>query len=230
MNNPRSYPGSGQKIYDLSPKAKDTSLSLTTYTGGSTPYFTTNDTSFDGTIGFDSSDLTTNTLTGSFEMVIRFPPNYQGFLKLIFGYGNYYFAISPQVNTLFYGTGNGDYWGCGVNPSFYGQWHYITCVMHNLRVGNDATKIDRVLNNQIWIDGVQQTVTQRGASPPSFVGFDFALGRIGTIYYYYNINNPADLGYDGVFDCAIFRAYNRALTPDEITKNYKYLKHIYNLS
>lgn len=228
MINPGSYPGSGERIYDLSPKAKDTSLDLTTYTGGSTPYFTTGNTSIDETVGFNSSDLSTNTLTGSFEMVIKFPPNTGAYLNLIFGYRLYYFGIVQQVNTLVYGTGNGDFWGCEIDPSFYDQWHYITCVMHNLRVGNTTTRTDRVLSNQIWVDGVQQPVTSRGVTNiPGFQGFDLAQGRIGTLYYYYDGNDPS---YNGIFDCALFRAYDRALTPEEINKNYRHLKPIYNLA
>ena len=229
MYNPRSYPGNGDIIYDLSTKTKDTSLNLTTYTGGTTPYFTTGNTSIDETVNFNSSDLTTNTLTGSFEMVVRFNPNSApNYVGIIFGYKLYFFSIQTSVSDLVYGTGNGDLWGCDYDPfSFYNTWHYITCIMHNCRVGNITTRTDRILSNQIWIDGVQQTVEQKGSNTPRSEGFDFSLGRIGITYDDYNDNDPS---YSGVFDCAMFRIYNRALTPEEINKNYKHLKSIYNLS
>jgi hypothetical protein len=162
-------------------------------------------------IDFYAPNLTTTTTV---EVVFQIINN-NVYINTLFGWYHYYVGLyTTNVMAFAIDTG-GDVRNISTTFSS-GQWYYMVFEMRS-----DVAMI----NNKMYLNGVQQTLQQFAPDYTPDRNFNGGNGRIasfGNMNQFYN--------YTGNYRYAMFRVYNRALTSDEITKNYKHLKPIYNLT
>lgn len=242
-NNPRSYPGSYNNIYDLSSVAFNVELSgsnapavdgesIGTYVNSSgVPFFYFDGASASSSLWFNvpNSNLI---FTASIEMVVS-TEQYggQGLFGMLTGFNTIYFLLQQSDGAVGFGTGNGDLQGFyrySSNPTWLlNKWTYVVAEMVRLSSQSDIN----ILSNKIYVNGVLQSSSALGINGPTPAGaartFGNGTGRIANSQWTYQ-NQPGG-GYQTNISCSMFRVYNRALTQDEITKNYNHLKLIYNL-
>jgi hypothetical protein len=223
--NQNSYPGTGTAWYDLSIGGNNVSTDRVYYESSPISCFTSSysASSFGGIpdppyvppyIDFYAPNLTTITTVETVCQII----NLNSVSNVIFGWDTYVvFVLNPQ-STVGFTTLSvaGDYLASNQGLNI-GQWYHLVFEMRS-----DVS----YLNNKIWINNVQQTLTP--ANQPENVSnrnFNGGVGRInsyGAISQFYN--------YMGNNKYSIFKVYNRALTQAEITNSYNYYKPIYNLT
>jgi len=122
------------------------------------------------------------------------------------------YDVWTSGGSLGFNTGAGDLYGLTAsqvaNLNLVGNYHHYTFVM---------TKSGSIpSSNQIWIDGVQQTLSQiygTTTTPPGFANNQFRLA------------NWLNGGYCGNIACSNIRMYNRQLSSTEIVGNYNALKN-----
>ena len=206
FTNPTSYPESGNVVYDISGN----------YTLGNLingPSFNS-DGKFSGYLNFDGTndyvqvndwELSTTTNTYTVEMWARWRA---GTGDMFMGFTSY--DIWTNGGNLGFNTGQGDVYGISFtqvgNLNLVGtgedNWHHYLFEFTN-----------QVQNNKIYIDAVEQTLSQQTSTTNLTSGRSFpSQFRIGTW------NNSTGYLFNG--DVAIFRIYNRALTQNEIDFNY----------
>ncbi len=140
--------------------------------------------------------------------------------NILFGWNAY--NVYTLTGGLGYNTGNSDLYGISSatvqSLNIVGNWaHYVFEMNSNVSY----------TNNKIYINGDEQTLSQVASSElsgnrnfnPVVPGYGY--GRIGGFRaideYFINA------------DIAVFRVYNRALTKDEIMKNYSFEKKRYEI-
>lgn len=199
--NGTSYPGTGTTWSDLTGISGNTTL--------------TNGTSYsNGAMVFDGSDdyidffAANVTNIATVEMWVKLDAAYSG--KMFFGWGNY--DVYCAGGHLGYNTGNSDVYGIPStevsNLNLVGNWkHYV------FEMRGDVS----YTNNKIYINGVQQTLSQQLSSEsPSARSLNSGFGRIA--------GWRSDNSYRMPMQCSMFAVYNRALTTAEIQQNYNAFK------
>ena len=133
--------------------------------------------------------------------------------KFIFGWDKYD-VITNADGVFGFNTGQGDIYGITSSriQEFINVWkHYV------FEMRSDVS----YTNNKIYINGEQQEIAAQiapysggtlGVENPSRRNFNGGVGRIGCW------GNILTSLFDG--DISVFRVYNRALTKDEVMKNY----------
>jgi hypothetical protein len=142
--------------------------------------------------------------------------------KFIFGWDKYD-VITNADGVFGFNTGQGDIYGITSSriQEFINVWkHYV------FEMRSDVS----YTNNKIYINGDQQELDAQiapysggtlGVENPSRRNFNGGVGRIGSWG-----NSTINL-FDG--DISVFRVYNRALTKDEVMKNYNEEKKRYEI-
>ena len=200
-----SYPQSGSTWTNL---ATDGS-SGTNYNG---PQFNS-DSRFSGYLNFDGADdyVTVSSTPGisstvnTVEMWARWRA---GDGDMFFGWTTY--DIWTSGSHLGFNTGAGDVYGIsstevgnlGLVGTGEDNWHHYIFEF-----------TDQVQDNKIYIDTIQQTLSQQTGTTNLTATRSFTTNfKIG------GWNNNTGYGFNG--DVAIFRLYNRSLTQEEINFNY----------
>lgn len=142
--------------------------------------------------------------------------------KFIFGWDKYD-VITNADGVFGFNTGQGDIYGITSSriQEFINVWkHYV------FEMRSDVS----YTNNKIYINGELQEIAAQiapysggtlGVENPSRRNFNGGVGRIGCWG-----NIPTNL-FDG--DISVFRVYNRALSKDEVMKNYREEKKRYEI-
>ena len=141
--------------------------------------------------------------------------------RLIFGW-DLYDVITSAAGAFGFNTGQGDIYGITSSriQEFTNVWkHYV------FEMRSDVS----YTNNKIYINGEQQELAAQiapyggnlGVENPTYRNFNSGIGRIG------GWRNTFESLFDG--DISTFRVYNRALTKDEIMKNYNIERKRYEI-
>jgi hypothetical protein len=208
--NPNSYPEYGTIWYDLSPKVNNSNIPpATVYTPASSSFYTNgNNGSF---VRFDIPQINSSTNVITVELVFKWEQNNPGPYEIIFGFNFYTLMIMPFFA---YNTGNGLFQtAAGFNPQV-GNWFHLVCEMYQTPTPKDG-------NNKLWINGVNQTLTNGGGDTVN-QDFNNGIGRIADAIGW--LQNYNTIGY-----YSIFKIYDRILSQQEITDNYKHYKTRYPL-
>jgi hypothetical protein len=197
--NPASYPGSGTTWNDLSGNGSHVTLTSTTYNaagGGSI--------AFNGTSSYaDFNANIGNTNVVTVDMWVRTNSIANG---MYFGF-NIYDALVID-GSIGFNTANSDQYGMTSSKvrelGIEGAWRHLVFVMYS---GSKT-------NNKIYVNGESQALTQILASFNSTnATFNSGAGRISSwrfgLTWLMNLN------------VASFKIYNRELSAQEITNNYR---------
>jgi hypothetical protein len=197
--NPASYPGSGTTWIDLSGNGSHVTLTSTTYNaagGGSI--------AFNGTSSYaDFNANVGNTNVVTVDMWVRTNSIANG---MYFGF-NIYDALVID-GSIGFNTANSDQYGMTSSKvrelGIEGAWRHLVFVMYS---GSKT-------NNKIYVNGESQALTQILASFNSTnATFNSGAGRISSwrfgLTWLMNLN------------VASFKIYNRELSAQEITNNYR---------
>lgn len=197
--NPRSYPGSGTGVTELSRiSANPTLNSGVGYFANPKGYF-----EFDGVNDNIPFTLTNFGTTTTVEIWMKMKAFVNG---MPFGFNSY--DVYAGSSAMGFNTAAGDIYGLTstqvTNLGLLNQWkHYV------FEMRSDVS----YTNNKIYINGQSQTLSQ--VSTAENAGnrtFNSGSGRISCWLQDNNYHQPMDI--------ALFRVYNRALTQAEITNNY----------
>jgi len=156
-------------------------------------------------IDFEASGITSDVITVEMWANIGDYKNH-----MFFGFNRYDIYCYNQA--IGFNTAQGDCYGITVEQAteigVVNHWHHYVFEMHT---GVNATTI---ANNKIWINGVEQSLSQINGSPSSTQSnFNGGSGRIG--------GWRSSVSYLMEMYLGTFRIYNRALTQDEVTQNYE---------
>jgi hypothetical protein len=198
---PRSYTGDSKWI-DLSKGSTDaTSAAFPSYTGVNNGAFSFNDLKF---ADYNTRSALGNTV--SVEMWFKLTGNVPD--SILFGFFSYgaYINLSSQFG---YNTGNGDVYGLSTasfnSIGFLNNWKQVVFVMRS-----DVA----YTNNKMYVNGSGQILSQQAASENSTNrNFNNGSGRIACW-----LSNTT---YCTPMQCAIFRLYNKELTPQEVQQNFE---------
>jgi hypothetical protein len=128
---------------------------------------------------------------------------------MVFGFSFYDFYLLS--NRFGYNTAQSDIWGYSPVSLVYNQWIHCTCEM---RSDVAAT------NNKIYLNSQQLTLSQQQGSTTTR-GFNSGYGRISSW--------KNSLNYVINMDLSIFRIYNKALSADEVSRNFNATRHRFGL-
>jgi hypothetical protein len=207
--NKKSYSGAGNIWTDL---ARSNNVALTngptfsSANGGSIAFDGVNDY-----IDFFAPNLTDTTTV---EMWVNLGPSYSG--KMFFGW--YFYDVWTANGTLGYNTASSDVYGISNSTvsslGLVNNWkHYI------FEMRSDVS----YTNNKIYINTSLQTLSQQlGGEGGGNRSFNNGNGRISG--WTYDSNYPISM------NCALFKVYNRALSPTEILQNYNATKGRFRLT
>lgn len=196
--NTNSYPGTGLNWNDISGAGKTATNSATANvyynvsTGGNMYYNGSGYTNF----SFDLNGATTLTI----EMWV-YPVNLTN--GMFFGF--YTYDIYAYNGALGYNTSAGDIYGMNSTQTsgYANTWRHYVFVMNS----------GSVTSNKIYVNGVQQSLSQVLASPSNAnTSFNSGNGRIAS----WTINT----NYLQHMYLTKFKIYRRELTPAEITNNF----------
>lgn len=204
-----SYPGSGSTWYDLSGNANNGTL-----TNGPT-FSSTNG----GSIVFDgSNDYSTfyapnlGTIT-TVEMWVKLGAAYSN--KMFFGWFTY--DVWCQSGRIGYNTANSDLYG--ISSSTVTDLGIVGSFAHYIFEMNSGIHYS---NNKIYINTNQQSLSQlSGGENAGNRNFNNGNGLISGWLYDSNYKIP--------MSCAVFKVYNRALSADEVRRNYNATKGRFGL-
>ena len=176
---------------------------------------------FNGNSYVDFQTTVGNTTTVTVEAWVRLKPTYSG--KMIFGWGQY--DVYCASGHLGFNTNNSDLYGISVTQvtklNLVDNWnHYVFEMKTGAALG---TAPNILSNNKIYINGNEQILSnQLPLTTPNATtaNFNSGQGRSGG----FRANN-----YLMPMDMSVFRIYNRALTKDEIMKNYSFEKKRYEI-
>ena len=177
---------------------------------------------FNGNSYVDFQTTVGNTTTVTVEAWVRLKPTYSG--KMIFGWGQY--DVYCASGHLGFNTNNSDLYGISVTQvtklNLVDNWnHYVFEMKTGAALG---TAPNILSNNKIYINGNEQILSnQLPLTTPNATtaNFNSGQGRIGGFRAANNYLMPMDM--------SVFRIYNRALTKDEIMKNYSFEKKRYEI-
>ena len=201
-----SYPRTGSTWSDMSLSGSNSSFGGVTYSSSEGGTFV-----FDGTD--DYIDFVAPNLggTATVEMWCKIGAGYSG--KMFMGW--LYYDIYCANGDIGYNTGAGDVYGISASTvnslGIVNAWaHYV------FEFRSDVP----YTNNKIYINGVEQSVSQRLSSEaPGNRNFNGGNGRIAVW--------RGDLNYCMPMSCSVFRVYNRSLTAAEVNQNYQAQKGRY---
>jgi hypothetical protein len=206
--NPRSYPGTGTGVTELSRVSANPALnSGVAYYASPKGYF-----EFDGVDDNIPFTLTNFGTTITVEMWMKMKAFSAGHMP----FGFYAYDVFAYQGALGFNTAVGDIYGLTstqvTNLSLLNQWkHYI------FEMRSDVT----YTNNKIYVNGEIQTLSQVLASENSSNRtFNSGSGKVSGWIQNGSWNQPMDI--------ALFRVYNRALSQTEITNNYNALSKRFN--
>lgn len=190
--------GTASHWYDLTPNNVTTTDVSISYTGLSYNFNGL------GYVDFTAPNLSTTTTV---EMFCKIKTGYAE--KMLFGWSMY--DIWCSGGSMGYNTGAGDVYGISsarvTALGLVNKWvHYV------FEMRGDVL----CTNNKMYINSKRETLSQIQGTPTIIRNFNGGMGRIACW--------RNDLSYLGVFECAVFRVYNRALTQAEITQNYNSTK------
>jgi hypothetical protein len=197
--NPRSYPGTGTSVTELSRVSANPTLNAgVAYYANPKGYF-----EFDGVNDNIPFTLTNFGTTTTVEIWMKMKAFVNG---MPFGFNSY--DVYAGSSAMGFNTAAGDIYGLTstqvTNLGLLNQWkHYV------FEMRSDVS----YTNNKIYINGQSQTLSQ--VSTAENAGnrtFNSGSGRISCWLQDNNYHQPMDI--------ALFRVYNRALTQTEITNNY----------
>lgn len=207
--NTKSYPGTGTSWNEISGNSNNTTLTNgTAYASADKGSF-----SFDGVddhVDFFAPNLTT---TATVEMWVKLGASYAN--KMFFGWLRYdVFCSSGHIG---FNTAASDCYGINATTvtalGLVNTWHHYVFEMRS-----DVS----YTNNKIYIDGVQQTLSQQSAAENNGNRtFNSGNGRIG--------GWRSDLSYKMVMNCSTFNVYNRALTATEVRQNFEAKRSRYGI-
>lgn len=161
-----------------------------------------------------------NTTTVTVETWVRLGSNYSG--GMFFGWNTY--DVYCTGGGIGYNSSVGDQYGISAtqvnNLKLVNNWaHYVFEMKVGSQLGASPSFFS---NNKIYINGNEQALSrQQGTASLSNINFNSGLGRIGG----WRANDRYFIG----MDMSVFRVYNRALTKDEIMKNYSTEKKRYEI-
>jgi hypothetical protein len=221
--NQNSYLGTGTTWYDLSIGGNNVS----TNNGNPVKYESTPIPNFTSSwlgnplpppysssyIDYYAPNLTTTATVETVCQIINLNSAYNA----IFGWDSYDVLILNPQSAVYFTTLNNDVLQASQTLNV-GEWYYFVFEMRS-----DVSYI----NNKIYINGVNQTLTSTGggseyAPNRNFNGGNGRIASYKAMSQFYN--------YTGNNRYSVFKVYNRALTQQEITNNYNYYKPIYNLT
>ena len=205
--NPKSYPGSGTGVTELSRISANVSLnSGVVYYANPNGYF-----QFDGVNDNIPFTLTNFGTTITVEIWMKMKAFTEG---MPFGFNAY--DIYTGYSAMGFNTGAGDSYGLTpaqiASLGLLNQWkHYV------FEMRSDVS----YTNNKIYINGKSQTLSQNGGNEnASNRNFNSGLGKISGWL--------ADGNYNQAMDVALFRVYNRALSSGEVLQNFNSLSKRFN--
>lgn len=194
--NPRSYPGSGTTVYDVTGTQPAVSmLNGTTYTSGTSGYWT-----FDGTDDYiGGSSLSTTLSGGTMEIwtYITAINRQQGFFTLNSGVGyiNFWMPATNNMRWEVIGTTSSGY--STINATTVAT---INTWYHFVGTFNGTTTI-------IYVNGESQASQTMTNQPTGSYTAAIQVGRY-------------DPSYPSASRISIARFYNRALTASEVSQNF----------
>jgi hypothetical protein len=200
--NPKSYPGTGTVVNDISGNRNTgTLVNSPTHTAGASGYWTFNGTS--SVINFPSVNLTSTTFT------VFGIARYNGLGSNIRGR-----IINSYANNWLMG-----HWGSTTENYYSEGW--VSAV--SAGTNDNAWRIYHATGNvsldqyQIYVNGVSTAgPNNAGAAGPNGI----SLGAMGNSGAYTEYSNG---------DCALVGAYNRVLTAAEVLQNFSALQNRYGL-
>jgi len=205
--NPRSYPGTGTGVTELSRVSANPTLnSGVGYFANPKGYF-----EFDGVNDNIPFSLTNFGTTTTIEIWMK--------LKVMSGgmpFGFALYDLWTNAGALGYNTAAGDQYGITstqvTNLGLLNQWkHYV------FEMRSDVS----YTNNKIYINASSQTLSQIGGTENAGNrSFNSGNGRISCWLQ--------DNNYHQAMDIALFRVYNRALSSGEVLQNYNSLSKRFN--
>jgi len=206
--NPRSYPGTGTGVTELSRVSANPTLnSGVAYYANPKGYF-----EFDGVNDNIPFTLTNFGTTITVEIWMKMKAFTAGHMP--FGFFGY--DVFAYQGAIGFNTTAGDLYGLTstqvTNLNLLNQWkHYI------FEMRSDVV----YTNNKIYVNGEIQTLSQVLASEnSSYRTFNSGSGKISGWLYSGDWNQPMDI--------ALFRVYNRALSSGEVLQNYNALSKRFN--
>jgi len=170
--------------------------------GESLPNASGSSMSFNGTTTSTVS-LSLPSLTSATNVTVELWAYYTGTNNMMaFGFNLY--DLYHQGNALGFNTGNGDLWGVFDSTSGFSanKWHHVVAIFNN---GNPQV-------NQLWIDGVSQTLTQIGGTTTTSGHTISAAAQISGL--------PAISGYTWVGKLDEVAIYPAALTSTQILNDF----------
>lgn len=202
-----SYPGTGSTWYDLSGNQQN----ATNYSCGYNSTFGGGSIYYDGTNSYSDfyADVSSaNTVT--VETWVRL----NGTGGMIFGWG--YYDVWTYAGSLGYNSAVGDVYGISSttvsNLGIVGNWKHMVFVM----------KTGSYLNNRIYINGVEQALSQQYASQNTTnITFNSGYGRLNCW--------RGDLNWRMPMYMATFKVYDRELTASEVSAKFNGEKSRYGL-
>ena len=208
-NNPSSYPGSGTTWTDLSGNGYNCTLTGTTafntdaIAGGNIAL-----TAGSGHVPFAVNLSSSNNIT--IELLVKTPLAYND--TMYFGFLNY--DVYYGGNSLGFNTAQGDVMGIPISTvsslGIINSWkHLVFNMRDNVSYSNNKIYVDA---NSVGL--LQQQVGAEGAGSRIF---NNGNGHIS--------GWRADAAYRMGMNIAVFKIYNRELTPKEIANNYFYYKN-----
>lgn len=211
-NNLVSYPGGGATWYDISGNNSNATLYgspvANTYMGISS-------IKFDGTTSYiDFSVLNLPNGVATIEFWAKIGSSAQTNGKMFFGWGVY--GLYSFGGQLGYNTGNSDLYGMNsttVNSlNLFNKWHHYVCVMY----ANQS-----YTNNKIYIDGVEQPLSQlMGSEYSPNRNFNNGNGRIPG---WRNDTNYSKM----LMNVGLFNVYSNVLSEDAIKYKYNSMRGRY---
>lgn len=204
--NTASYSGSGTTWRDISGNGNNATLANGAYYNSGSMVFDGSDDYAD----FYAPNLTT---TATVEMWVNLGAAYSG--RMFFGWNTY--DVYCGNGHLGYNTANGDVYGISStqvgNLGLVNNWkHYV------FEMRSDVSYV----NNKIYINGVQQVLSQQAGSEGSANrNFNSGLGRVAV----WRVNN----NYNMPMRCSTFLVYNRSLTQAEVTQNFNAVRSRYGI-
>lgn len=212
--NPRSYPGSGTRWFDVSSSGFIGTNTATTYTSGINGYF-----AFNGTSSNVQVPITGSPSLFNFQVAIQnykaMPPNTN--------MGPYYSAVGFTANgysTI--GLNLGEWTGAATNETV-SWWHYGVAQGSNYITDTIDANFNIYTFNwngttyDIWINGTKRTIS--------------SFGTMSLITNLTNISIGYNQGWAYWFlgNIASISLYNRQLTDSEVTQNFNAIRTRFNL-
>ena len=211
--NSNSYPGTGTTWFDLSSKVNNSNIpAATVYSNISSSFYMNGNAG--AFVSFDVPQLNASTNVITVEVVYKWDQKNPSAYDVVFGFQLYNLMIAGGAFS--YNTGNGVFQSANGFAAQVGDWYYLVCEMYQTPTPKDG-------NNKLWINGVNYTLTNGGGNT---VGQDFnnGVGRIADAIGWSGFN------YNTIGYYSIFKMYDRVLSQQEITDNYKHYKTRYPLS